>query len=257
VKSFSHTVGRLFVRARDAVAAALVRCHVSPNAMTLLGLALTLTAAVFMAFGHWLAAGLILVAAGACDMLDGAVARVADRRTAFGGILDSTCDRIGDVALMASLAAYYLLTWPAARGAPPNLTYALLAVLGIVNSTLVSYIRARAEPEAGDCNVGFWRRGERYAAVMIGALARNPAMLLWQMGAGVALTALYRLVHVRRALAGRGGAPRSPAERVILFAEPRRTWACDLYTGLMIALLVVARIPETDLVRRLFEAGGG
>jgi phosphatidylglycerophosphate synthase len=213
---------------------------------------------VFFGQGNWLGAAVALVAAGACDMLDGAVAWIGDKRTPFGGILDSTCDRVSDIALLSGLGFYYLVTWTGQSGSghprEANLTYGLLAMMGVVNVTLISYIRARAEDEIDDCEVGFWKRGERYACMVIGAFSQNPAIILWELGLWTAPTALYRLVHAHRVLSGRSrpNGRRSLLGRLAFFDEPRGTWAYDVHTAAAIALLIFARIPETDLLRGLF-----
>jgi CDP-diacylglycerol--glycerol-3-phosphate 3-phosphatidyltransferase len=259
LRTASQLIGSFFIRLRDLVARGLVAAGVTPNVLTVAGLLITCGAAVALSLGQWLTAGLVLVAAGACDMLDGAAARLGQKRTPFGGVLDSTCDRVGDIVLLGSLAYYFLVRWPALAGKPANLTYGLLALLAIINSTLISYVRARARQEGADCEVGFWTRGERYVAIVIGAFARNPAMILWQLGMWSGLTALYRLAYARRALRGatRPNAERNVLSRIVFFDEPRGSLAYDLNTGLAIALLVFARVPETDLVRRLIEHIGG
>ena len=257
-----HQIGAFFSWSRDHVARGLIRLGLTPNVLTVLGMLLTVTGAVFFGLGWWLAAGAALVAAGACDMLDGAVARIGRKFTPFGGILDSTCDRVGDIALLAGLCFYYLVTWttegPPGLARQGNLTYGLLAMLGIVNVTLISYIRARAEDIVNHCEVGFWQRGERYAAMVIGAFSQNPAIILWELGIWAGATALYRLVYARGVLEGRDmTARRGWVSALVFFDRPRGTWAYDLHTGTAIALLIFARIPETDLLRNLLERLAG
>lgn len=251
-----HQIGAFFIWSRDHVARGLIRLGVTPNILTVLGMLITVAAAIFFGLGWHLAAGAALVAAGACDMLDGAVARLGGKFTRFGGLLDSTCDRVGDIALLAGLCFYYLVTWtaegPLGADRHGNLTYGLLAMLAIVNVTLISYIRARAEDTINHCEVGFWKRGERYAAMVIGAFARNPAMILWELGIWAAATALYRLVYARNVLEGRDvTVRRGLAAELVFFDRPRGSWAYDIHTGAAIALLIFARIPETDFVREL------
>lgn len=254
VTTVGHSIGAFFSWSRDHVARGLIAIGVTPNVLTVLGMLLTVTAATMLGLGWWMPAGSALVAAGACDMLDGAVARLGKKFTVFGGILDSTCDRVGDLALACGLCFYFLVTWPGAAppGEPrlPNLTYGLLAMAAMVNVTLISYIKARAEETIRGCEVGFWKRGERYAAVLIGAFAANPAMILWELGVWAGLTALYRLAYAKSMIEGRPpAARRNPLVELVFFDRPRGSWAYDMHTGLAIALLVFARIPETDLVR--------
>lgn len=253
-------IGNFFSWARDHVARGLLALGVTPNMLTVLGMMITLTASVCLGLGFWPWAAVAMVASGACDMLDGAVARIGNKGSTFGGILDSTCDRVGDIALLAGLGFYYLVTWTEPGGLavrPANLTYGLLAVLGVIHVTLISYIRARAEDEIGFCDFGFWRRGERYACVLIGSLSGNPAMILWQLGLWTGPTALSRLLYARQVLAGTAREPRSLVGRAVFFSEPRGTWAYDVHTGLAIALLIFAQIPETDFLRRFFAYLGG
>lgn len=252
----SHIIGGFFIWARDHVARGLVAVGVTPNMMTICGMMLAVAGGVMLAMGHWFAAAWLLVASGASDMLDGAVARHGKRGSRFGGILDSACDRVGDVFLMGGLGFYYLVTWPQATGEPPNLTYALLSLLAIAATYEISYIKARAVPEVGSFDVGFWKRGERYACVLIGSFAFNPAMILWQLGLWGSITALQRLLYTRRVLEGLPGIDERrgviPAiKRHIFFAWPRRRLAYDIHVGTAIALLVFARIPETDILRLL------
>jgi phosphatidylglycerophosphate synthase len=69
----------------------LARRGVNADAVTLIGLALGLGAALLIALGQPLVALLPLLASRLADGLDGAVAR-ASRRTDFGGYLDITAD---------------------------------------------------------------------------------------------------------------------------------------------------------------------
>lgn len=254
MKTPSHHIGGFFARSRDRVARVLLRLGLTPNLLTILGMLISLAAATAMALGRWPVAAAILFAGGACDMLDGAVARIGGGKTAFGGVLDSVCDRVGDAGMLGGIAAFYLFRWPEIHDAPPNVTYAALALLAIISTFNISYIRARVLQEIGESARGFWQRGERYAALLIGCAAANPSIILWQLGVGAGLTALYRLIDARRALAGtrRPNHERPLWERIVLFSEHRLTWSYDLRVGVHIALLVFARIPETDFLRLLF-----
>jgi len=78
----------------------IVKClpkHISPNNYTLMGLAITVIASVFLALGLFFLAGIFIFLAGLCDMADGAIARVTGRVSVFGGFLDSVIDRYADL----------------------------------------------------------------------------------------------------------------------------------------------------------------
>ena len=67
----------------DRIVRALSLSRIHPNALTTLGLALNIVAAVLFGQGRFFAAGLVVITAGLFDMVDGRVARVtASRRSA-------------------------------------------------------------------------------------------------------------------------------------------------------------------------------
>jgi len=62
-------------RQAEALMKAIGRVPVTPNQVTVIGLALTFGAAGLVAFGHLQWAGVVLIVAGSFDILDGALAR--------------------------------------------------------------------------------------------------------------------------------------------------------------------------------------
>jgi CDP-diacylglycerol--glycerol-3-phosphate 3-phosphatidyltransferase len=140
----------------------LARTPLTPNAVTWLGFIITLGAAALILTGHFLAAGIVVIVAGAFDMLDGALARLTGRATKFGAILDSTLDRLSEAALLLALL------WVFADGGFTGLT--LLVGLIIVSSLLVSYIRARMEGLGIDGKVGWFTRPERVIVLALGLI---------------------------------------------------------------------------------------
>jgi len=259
-----RAVGAFFVASRDAVARGLLRLHVTPNMLSLAGTALTVLAGACFAAScpdrfAWsldpaapanayplLAVALLLLSC-ACDMLDGAVARIGNLGTRFGGFLDSTLDRYSDAAVFAGIALYY------ARSSPGNVTFVLLCMLASTNAFLISYTRARAVEAGADCPVGYWQRGERMAAVLIGSTAYHiPAMLL-QQAILTFPTVLCRVLHAKAVLEGRSPItdPRKGDWRlkIRLWRWPRMTVPYDLVTAANIAWLVFAPVPATDYLR--------
>ena len=161
----SRSIGGAIAGARDQVALALIRLGATPNRVTIAGFLFTCVAAGFLVAGashgvplwprgtpvvSWwpLLALAALFLAGACDMLDGAVARVGGLGSKAGAVLDSSVDRLSDVVIYVGCLLHFGL------GPTPNLTYQLLAVLALVNGMLISYVKARAENVLPDCGVG-------------------------------------------------------------------------------------------------------
>ena len=84
----AQTIGRAFAVARDGLARVLARAGCTPNDITTAGVLFNGAAGVFFAFGEPIFAATMIICAGACDMLDGAVARIANRGTTFGQFYD-------------------------------------------------------------------------------------------------------------------------------------------------------------------------
>lgn len=134
---------------------------VTPDMVTVVGtIGATASALVFFTQGRFFTGTLLVWFFVMLDMVDGAIARVAGLTTRFGAILDSSCDRIADAAVFASLA------WWFARHDHPKLL--LAALLCLVLGSLTSYIKARAEGMGLTANVGIAERAERLVIVLVG-----------------------------------------------------------------------------------------
>lgn len=172
---------------------------VSPNALTIFGFCINFGVAWLVSQGHFLYGGILILAAGIFDLLDGAVARMTGRVTKFGALLDSTLDRYSEGVVLFGLLWYY-----ASR---PDIVYkteCLLIFATIVGSILVSYVRARAEGLNLDAEVGIFRRTMRIGVLSLGLMfsaipdQQNTVMLytLWILAIGTNFTAVHRLVYV-------------------------------------------------------------
>ena len=254
----SDLIARLMCPARDAIGRALLRLGLTPNVITLLGMLFTVGVGVAAALGQacwrpW--AFTLVIAAGACDMLDGAMAKLGDRRTRFGAIFDSTCDRVGDAALYLGPAFYYIVRPDAPPGTPANLTLVGLAGLGLLWAYLISYIRARASNEGLRADGGFWQRPERIVTVWLGLGFHHLPTALWILGIAPAATVLHRLWRVRQAdrpqpalWAVNDYGPPGLAG-VLLFRWPRGTLAFDIQAGATILALLFWDLPAIDPLR--------
>lgn len=265
-RGLSRWIGLAFVLSRDAVARRLLAGGMGPTALTILGLLFTVVAAIFLALGagaeprilSWqgptcwrLWAGLALLGCGAADMLDGAMARLGRKATRFGAFLDSTLDRYCDILLFLGIGIYY-----ARHG---NLTYQLLATVAMANALLISYTKARAEDFIPSCRVGYWERGERFAALLIATFFGGIPAVLWELAIFPFFTALRRIQFTHRAIrtiaqgAELAHDPTGKPTDGSLFDRCRRgSLIYDLVTGAYIAFIIFAPIDNTDLLSRWF-----
>ncbi|MDE3090340.1 MAG: CDP-alcohol phosphatidyltransferase family protein [Chloroflexota bacterium] len=130
--------------------------------LTLIGFAAMCGVGVVLAFGNFALGGVLIIAAGVFDALDGTLARLTNRVTKFGAFLDSTTDRFAEGALFFGIMYAYLQ-----RG----MTFvAYLVFLALLGSLMVSYTRARAEGIGVECKEGLMTRFERIALLVIGLI---------------------------------------------------------------------------------------
>jgi CDP-diacylglycerol--glycerol-3-phosphate 3-phosphatidyltransferase len=133
---------------------------VTPNMLTLFGLAITAAGAAVLALGHLGFAGIILLFAGLFDILDGALARASGKVYKYGAFLDSTVDRYSEGLIYLGLLIFF-------QGQTLQTVLVLLALAG---SFLVSYVRARAQSLGFKCDVGVLARPERVVIIVAGLL---------------------------------------------------------------------------------------
>jgi CDP-diacylglycerol---glycerol-3-phosphate 3-phosphatidyltransferase len=186
-------------KALDPLGRRLAGLGITPNAITVVGtVGVVAGALVFFTQGWWFTGTLVIWAFVMFDMIDGAVARAGGLVTPFGGVLDSTCDRVADAAIFGALAWYF------ARHEQKWLL--LAALLCLVLGSLTSYIRARAEAAGLTATVGIAERAERVIIVLIGTglsgdflgVPYVQAVALWLLVAGSTITVGQRLATVRQ-----------------------------------------------------------
>ncbi len=183
----------------------LIESRLTPNAISLTGLALNVVAAVLVTQRHFFLAGLAFIVGSVMDTLDGRYSRMSGKGSAFGAFLDSTLDRMEEGIVLAAVAAYF-----AAEG---DDLLAGLVVVAVVGSLMVSYTRARAEAIGVECKVGLATRPVRVVILSAGLLFAEdffgagfgllePA--IYAMAALTTVTVVQRVLHVRRQLVGTG-----------------------------------------------------
>lgn len=184
-------------------ARALNAIGLTPNSITLLGFAVCVAGAALTALGWPLYGGIVFLAGGLLDLFDGALARLTDRASPFGALLDSVFDRLGEAALFVGLGLYYLMLPLPAR----EMLLSMLAVLlGLVFSQGVSYLRARGEGLGVFTRSGLMTRSERVVILGSGLIAEGlapiPVMVwvLWLVAAISCLTLFQRMFVIRRIL---------------------------------------------------------
>lgn len=173
----------------------LIESRLTPNAISLTGLALCLVAAALVYFDQLFLGGIAFIIGSVCDMLDGKYSRMSGKASPFGAFLDSTLDRIEEGVMLTVIAASFV--------AEGNKLAVAATAGAIVSSIMVSYTRARAEALGVECKVGFGNRAGRVIILSAGLLLAGLGVLeyaVYVLAALSTVTVLQRIFHVRKAL---------------------------------------------------------
>lgn len=206
----------------EPIALAMGRAGLTPDALTLIGFAITVVGAVLVAMQLWLVGGLVVFFGGVFDMFDGTLARATGQVSKLGAFMDSVFDRAGEVIVYLGIVVGCVMA-PFDEGA-----VAAAAALGA--AVMVSYARAKSEglgftEGTGMAAIGIMPREVRLVILSLGLVVAGLAggvgwypvpageqriddplrtgsiVLLLALGAiaiGATITVIQRIVHVRR-----------------------------------------------------------
>ena len=171
------------------VSSCLLKIGLMPNLITLLGLLGNIGAALFISKGKFVIGGIIALAMGTFDAIDGTMARLLGEPSKFGCFFDSLIDRYSEMTLLLGIVVYF--------SSIDNNIGIILVYLALCGSFLVSYIRARAEGLGVEVRKGILTRVERLLILVISLLFRQPLMGVLIIALLGNFTALQRLWFVR------------------------------------------------------------
>ena len=179
----------------------LIESRLTPNAISMTGLAGNLAAAALILGDYIFLGGIAFIAGSVMDTLDGRYSRMSGKGTLFGAFLDSTLDRIEEGIVLTAIA------WQFAEAG--DSTAAAACVFVVLGSLMVSYTRARAEALGVECKVGIATRAVRVVILSIGLVFGAEELIdgvdllpasIYVMAALTSFTVGQRVWHVRREL---------------------------------------------------------
>ena len=208
-------IKRLF----EPIALGMGRLGLTPDALTLIGFAITAVGAALLAMQQWLIGGLVVFAGGAFDLFDGTLARATGQVSTYGAFLDSVFDRWGEAIVYLGIVIGCATVGFGAG--------AILAAAAMGAAFMVSYTRAKAEglgfaAGSGMAAVGVMPREVRLVVLTVGlilapvpihegaplgAACAGPcdfpqggslSVALAIIAIGSIITVIQRIVHVRR-----------------------------------------------------------
>jgi CDP-diacylglycerol--glycerol-3-phosphate 3-phosphatidyltransferase len=174
----------------DKIGTFLNNLGLMPNTITIFGLVGNTIGAVFLSQGQMTIGGIIILAMGPVDALDGTMARLRGMEGKFGAFVDSVTDRYSELVIFGGLLYYYV-----DKG---DVIASMLVFLATAGSVLVSYIRSRGQSLDWDTRVGILTRMERYLVLAPTLIFNIPIVGLWIIAIFANVTAIQRIIDIRR-----------------------------------------------------------
>lgn len=168
------------------------RKNVKPNVLTLIGLLLAIAASISIAANRLFTAGILLLLAGAFDVLDGAVARNTNAVTSFGGFFDSVLDRYSDLLVTLGVLLFFFRA--------DDLCFVVLTGVASIGVSLIPYARARAEAAGVKCANGLMERPERIVLLALGLCFNMLRPIVVILAVLTHVTVLQRVLLVKKTM---------------------------------------------------------
>ena len=183
----------------EPIAKAFLKLGLTPNVVTVVGTIVTIAISVILIpTGHLFFAAVLSGLFAAFDMLDGTMARLSGKATAFGATLDASCDRITDGALFSAIAWWLIYSSDSSR------ITVIACFVTLVCSQVISYIKARGEASGFKMVGGLIERPERLILALGGigleglGVPHAIEVALWILAVGSVFTVCQRMVIAAR-----------------------------------------------------------
>jgi phosphatidylglycerophosphate synthase len=155
-------------KAFEPIALGMGRLGLTPDALTLIGFAVTVVGAALISQQFWLLGGVVTLVGGVFDMFDGTLARATGKVSALGAFMDSVFDRWGEALVYLGIVIGSI--------ASDFDEAAVLAAAAMGAAFMVSYTRAKSEglgftATTGMAAVGVMPREVRLVILSLGLVA--------------------------------------------------------------------------------------
>jgi CDP-diacylglycerol--glycerol-3-phosphate 3-phosphatidyltransferase len=179
----------------------LSKGKVTPNGITIFGTLMHIPIAVLIATDNFAWAAVLLVIFGLFDTLDGELARLQNRSSVKGMLLDASTDRLKEAMLYTGVA--YVLA------VGPHPATAAFAAAAVGASISVSYVKAKGEAAVASSGKeiphhvlnrmfadGILTFEMRMVVLLVGLLTGYLALAAAVVAVGASFTVLQRLVRI-------------------------------------------------------------
>jgi phosphatidylglycerophosphate synthase len=198
--SISNDARTRVKRIFEPIALGMGRLGLTPDMLTLIGFAITVTGAGLVALERFTIGGIIIFIGGAFDMFDGTLARATGKVSRLGAFMDSVFDRWGEAIVYTGIIIGGELGG--------HTRVPILAAIAMGSAFMVSYARAKSEglgftSGTGMAAVGVMPREIRLVILSIGLILTDAPdikaleLALIIISVGATITVIQRILHVR------------------------------------------------------------
>jgi len=180
------------------IAKALSKIGITPNMATGIMLFNSILSFIFLVvfLKNLLLFSIFVFLTGIFDGVDGAIARLKNTDSAYGGFFDSFMDRVSEFIIFLALLINF---WD--QKLWETIDISLIIYISFLSSIMISYSRAKAESLfEGDFDIGLMARSERlfyiFLTMLIAYFIGYGIYFLFLFMILVSLTAFYRAIKI-------------------------------------------------------------
>ena len=200
-----------FTKYLEPVARIFVRCHITPNEISVLSLIAGILCAVLFFERQFLWGSLALLVSAILDLVDGSVARMTDSNTKFGAVFDWIVDKYVDALVLLGIGLSGIAIISQYVTVPPVTDFAIVAfaIIGSLMNTFIKPVvyaeigyREKVEGKIDDPleGVGFFGRPETFLILIIGGITGFIWVSVILIAVCTNLSAVQRIIYLYQTL---------------------------------------------------------
>jgi archaetidylinositol phosphate synthase len=195
----------------EPVAGIFVRCHITPNQISVLSLIAGIACAVLFFRQQFLWGSIALFLSAILDLVDGSVARMTDRHTKFGAVFDWIVDKYVDALVLLGIGLSGTAIISQYIAVPPVTDFAIVAfaIIGSLMNTFIKPVvyaeigyREKVEGKIDDPleGVGFFGRPETFLVLILGGVTGFIWVAVILIAVCTNLSAIQRVIYLYQTL---------------------------------------------------------
>ena len=200
-----------FIKYLEPVAAVFVRCHITPNQISVLSLVAGIACAILFFEQQFFWGSLALLLSAILDLVDGSVARMTNSHTKFGAVFDWIVDKYVDALVLLGIGLSGIAIISQYIAMPPVTDFAIVAfaIIGSLMNTFIKPVvyaeigyREKVEGKIDDPleGVGFFGRPETFLILILGGVTGFIWLAVMIIAVCTNLSAIQRVMYLYKTL---------------------------------------------------------